>query len=334
MPASKPKSELSPARARVYRVVRRRWLRELLFEEWTLKLIALAITLGLWLGVTAQRAPAAKLMRGVALTFLLPENMVISNDPREQVEVTLSGEKNALEELIASNLVVTADVSGYREGERVARLTPENVTMNVPEGVRVVRVEPNAVPLRLEQRIERQIEVAARLEGAPVEGFVVRTVEITPGRVTVRGPASNVERLERVPTETISLDGRRESFIARSIAVDIEDEQIVALDGIVSVQVTIEEETAERRFTNVAAQIQASNAGEAQPAQPVVVVLRGARSVIEKLTAENLRVVWQTPDGASDGASDALVPRVILPPDAAGRVEPLAVEPARLMRRK
>src|SRR5688572_4090191 len=87
-----------------------RWLHSALFEDWGLKLLALAITLGLWYGVTAQRAPATVRLRGVQLTFVLPSDMEISNDPREEVEVTLRGSQRALNGLIGRNLVARADV--------------------------------------------------------------------------------------------------------------------------------------------------------------------------------------------------------------------------------
>ena len=243
MPPYDVRQAATPARRRAYKLARRRWLRELFFEEWTLKLIALVITLALWLGVTSQSAPTIVRLRGVPLSFLLPADLEISNDPREQVEITLSGERRKLDDLAARNLVVTADVSGYREGERVARLNPESITMDLPDGVELVRVEPGTIPLRLERRIERQVDTHVRIEGRPAEGFEVRGVEVFPKRVTVRGPASRVTRLEQAPTETVSLDDRRESFTLKQVAIDIEDEKIVALDSAVEVRIIIGERT-------------------------------------------------------------------------------------------
>lgn len=243
MPPYDVRQAATPARRRAYRLARRRWLRELFFEEWTLKLVALVITLALWLGVTSRSAPTIVRLRGVPLSFLLPADLEISNDPREQVEVTLSGERRKLDDLASRNLVVTSDVSGYREGERVARMNPDSISMDLPEGVNVVRVEPNTIPLRLERRIERFVEVGVRIEGRPAEGFEVRSVEAIPARVAVRGPASRVRRLERAQTETVSLDDRRESFTLTQVAIDIEDEKIVALDPAVEVRIVIGERT-------------------------------------------------------------------------------------------
>ncbi|MDQ1560635.1 MAG: hypothetical protein QOD32_3695, partial [Pyrinomonadaceae bacterium] len=57
----------------------RRWLHDLLFADWGLKLLALAITLGLWFAVTGQRVPTTARLRKVPLFFVLPPDMEISN---------------------------------------------------------------------------------------------------------------------------------------------------------------------------------------------------------------------------------------------------------------
>jgi hypothetical protein len=47
-----------------------RLLRKLFLEDWGLKLLALAITIALWLGVTGQNKPVTLRVTGVQLNFL------------------------------------------------------------------------------------------------------------------------------------------------------------------------------------------------------------------------------------------------------------------------
>jgi YbbR domain-containing protein len=300
------------------RVVRR-WLREVLFEDWGLKLLALAITLGLWLAVTGQRAPAS-IPLPAQLSFLRPDDMEISKESLKQVEVTLQGNKDDLDNLGGRTLVLTVDISKYNLGERVVRLTPQNVSMNLPEGVRIEKIEPNTIPLRLERRIERDIEVAPRLEGRLPEGFEVRGVQATPLRVKVRGPESHVNALERAPTETVSLEGQKESLTLPQTSIDISDPKIVVLEPVVAVRVEIGEVRIEKRLDGV--NVRAANAPEkARPAR-VAILLRGERSLIERLRAEDLEIILElTPDGS-------VQPRLHLPPGMSGHVELVSTIPA------
>src|SRR5438067_3886859 len=116
-------------------VVGRRWLRELLFEEWGMKLLALAITFGLWWAVTGQRAPASLPLRHVPLAIIPPSDMEISNDLREEVDVTLRGNQHALATLKADEVGISFDASGLQPGMHVVRLAPQNVRLQLPEGL-------------------------------------------------------------------------------------------------------------------------------------------------------------------------------------------------------
>jgi YbbR domain-containing protein len=257
----------------------------------------------------------------VQLTFVLPSDMEISNDPREEVEVTLRGSQRALNGLIGRNLVARADVRSYKPGERVVRLSPDRVAIELPEGVSVEKIEPGNVPLRLERRVEREVDVEPRLDGQLPEGYELRGVRVTPRKITVRGPESHVSALDKAHTETISLDGQTESFNVPQVAIDIFDQKVVPLDAVVTVRLEIGEKRVEKGFTGVPVRA-ASGGEEARPARASV-VLRGARSVVEKLRDEDIKILLeQTADGS-------LVPRLSLPIGMEVSVELISISPSK-----
>lgn len=290
----------------------RRWLRALLFEDWTLKVMAFLITLGLWYAVTTQRAPAQMRLRAVQLDFIFPEGVDVGNEPVDEVDITLEGSQGKLAELNARNLVARADVTDLRVGDRVLRLTDKNVSMDLPEGVRIVNINPRSLTLHLEPLVEHDVAVEARFEGEPAEGFRRGAVQVSPASVRVRGPQSHVAAVERVFTETISLAGQRETLVLPQVAIDIPDHKVTPLEAAVAVRVEIGEERAERRFTNVAVR---SATGAPVSPQTVSLTLRGPRTVVEALRPEDVRLVVEV---AEDGRP---APRLSLPPSAQGRVE-------------
>jgi hypothetical protein len=294
-------------------------LRALLFEDWTLKVMAALITLGLWYAVTTQRAPAQMRLRGVQLDFILPDGVEIGNDPTDEVDITLEGSHGKLAELNARNLMARADMTELRPGDRVARLTDKNVTMDLPEGVRIVEITPRSLTLHLEPVVEREVPVEARFDGSLPEGFKRGRIEVTPASVRVRGPESHVTAIERVFTETISLAGQRETLMLPQVAVDISDHKVTPLDPTVSVRVEIGEEQAERRFANVPVR---SVAGAPVSPASVALTLRGPRSVVEALGPEDVRLVVEQTEGG------APVPRLSLPPSAQGHVELVSTNPS------
>jgi YbbR domain-containing protein len=251
-------------------------------------------------------------LRAVQLDFILPEGVEIGNEPVDEVDVTLEGSQGKLAELNARNLVARADVTDLRTGDRVLRLTDRNVSMDLPEGVRIVNLNPRSLTLHLEPLVERDVPVEARFDGSPPEGFRRGAIQVSPPSVRVRGPQSHVAAVERAFTETISLAGQRETLTIPQVAVDIPDHKVSPLDAVVSVRVEIGEEQAERRFTNVP--VRAASGAPIAP-QTVTLTLRGPRTVVESLRPEDVRLVVEV---AEDGKP---APRLSLPPTVQGRVE-------------
>lgn len=293
------------------------WLREIFLEDLGLKLLALVVAVGLWLAVTSLRAPATTRRRGVPLEFVLPEQMEISNDVADEVAVTLEGSQGWLSEIDTRNLVARADITGLRPGERLVRLTAQNVTLDLPSGVRVVAIEPRSVNVKLEPVVEREVEVEARFEGGPPEGYARGQVQVTPPRVSVRGPESHVLAVQKAHTDAIPLEGLRETLVTRA-DVDTADRKVVPLDPVVTVRVEIAEERAEKRFNDVA--VVSASGGQPQPATAAV-TLRGPRSVVEALNPRDIRL---TLEQAGDGPPR---PRLTLPPNLEGRLELVATAP-------
>ncbi|HEY0004975.1 MAG TPA: CdaR family protein [Pyrinomonadaceae bacterium] len=311
-----PIREIDEGSSRIPRQMKR-WLREIFIEDWNLKLLALAITLGLWLGVTGQRAPTTRHFRGVQLSFIVPGGMEISNDPPREVEVTLTGSKHEIDRLNARDLLATIDVTDFKPGERVVQLT-NRIKLDLPQSVRVDDVEPGAVAMRLEPRIEREVEVEARLEGNLPEGYELRGVNLAPSKVRVRGPASHVNALQKALTETIRLEGLKESYNAPQAAIDIADPKVDLLIPSVSVTLEIGEKRVEKSFAGVL--VQTADGAQARPSTASV-TLFGPRSLMEQLRPENVRIEL---DAAPDGS---ITPRLVLPEGMQAQIELRSIRP-------
>jgi hypothetical protein len=289
-----------------------RWLREIFIEDLGLKILALVIAVALWYGVTGQRTPTTIRVPRVPLNFRLPNDTEISNDPRMEVEVTLTGNKRDLDALNVRDLMANVDVSDLKPGEHYVQLTPERVTMGLPDGVRFGDVQPNNVLLKLEPRVERELEVEVRRSGNVPEGYDLRGVTAVPDKVKVRGPASHVNALQSVQTENIPLDGRKESFTLPQVMIEMADKKVDLITTVVSVRVEIEEQRVEKSFKGVS--VTAADGSLLRP-NTASVKLYGPRSAIEGLHTQDIQLVFEI---ATDGSRSL---RLQLPENLQGRVE-------------
>jgi YbbR domain-containing protein len=288
-------------------------LRRIFIEDWSLKLLSLAIAIVLWLAVTGQNEPVTAHLN-VQLNFIRPQSFEISNDPPRTVDVMLTGSRNKLDDLTSLDLVATVDLSDQRAGERVLRLA-DKAQISLPQGVKVDGFQPSAIPVRLELIVERQVVIEPRLEGKPADGFEVYSVHPNKGSVMLRGPESRVLALQKVTTESIWVGGRKESFTAPNVAIDVPDPKVDLLEPIVSVDVEIGERRVEKTFSGVAAT--SSDGGRVQPAS-VSATLLGPASMVESLKPEELKVVF-------DGTNT----RLELPPALNGKISLKSLQPGK-----
>lgn len=217
-----------------------RWLRRLFVDDWGVKLLALGITLALWMAVADFNKPRT-IRVAVQLNFVRPPNLDISNEPPRTIDVELTGSRERLDNMRLSDLVATVDISDNPAGERILRLNNERVHMDLPDGVKIESFKPTTIPIRLEPNLERQLPVDIKLEGQPAAGFELISSTAQPNVISVSGPASLIEKLQQAPTETISIEGKKDNFTALGVTIAIPDSRIEVENPVVDVAIEIGE---------------------------------------------------------------------------------------------
>lgn len=285
----------------------RRMLRRAFLEDWLIKAIALFITIALWLGVTGLRAPTTARFRSVPLNLRVANDFEITNSPVQEVDLVVTGDKRKIDLLNPRDLVVSLDLTDVQTGERTVQITPENVSVELPTGVRLEEVQPNKIAVNLEAVEEREIAVRVETEGSIAENYEIYNKTVAPTKVRVRGPASFIKSLNFISTEKINLENRQEDFIVRQVALNVSNPKVTLLDTVVDVAFRIAEKRIERLFV-VPFQVGNEN-------KTATVVLFGGRSILESLKAENLLV------GTIANEAGELTPNLILPSEIQDQVE-------------
>jgi YbbR domain-containing protein len=277
-----------------------RFLRSAFLEDWALKLTALAITLALWLGVTGLSTPTTERITGVPLTLRFSNNSEVTNSPIKEVDIFITGDKRRIENINKRELAISVDLTDVAPGDRVVSLTPENISIDLPPGVKIDEIQPNKMVVKLEEIEERQIEIKPETSGDLPEGYEIYCLTATPAAVNVRGPASFVKALSFISTEKIDVTGRASSFVARQISLNPSNQKVTPLEAVVDVAVTIGEQRVERTiktqvmdFTN----------------RTATVTLYGPKTIIQNLDPKAVYLeITKTADGTEQ-------PKLTLPDD-------------------
>ena len=229
-------SEKKPRRLLFKHVVRKIFL-----EDWVMKLIALAITFALWFGVTGLSTPTTRRLSGIPLTLLISNNSEITNAPLREIDLVVSGDKRKVDQINISDVIVSVDLSDIPVGDRVVQLTPQDVSVSLPTGVKLDEIQPSRIAVKLEAVEEKEIPVQIETVGAVSQGFEIYSSTAIPANVKVRAPASFVKSLRFIPTEKIDIANRTADFAARQIPVSVSNPKATILDPLVDVMFSIRE---------------------------------------------------------------------------------------------
>ncbi|HUG36937.1 MAG TPA: CdaR family protein [Candidatus Limnocylindrales bacterium] len=177
-----------------------------LARNWGLKVAALVLAAALWLFVMTSEKVDMIVTAPVELDAV-PTGLELLGERPDSVDVQLHGLRTTLARLPRDQIRARVSLAGSRPGEATVRITPEQVM--VPPGVTVLRVNPSRFRVVLEPGRSAKATVVARLRGTLAEGYRVTRVRIIPPEVIIEGPASRVDRIQRVETEPVDVSGAK-----------------------------------------------------------------------------------------------------------------------------
>ena len=275
-------------------------------EDWMIKVLALAITLGLWFGVTGLSTPTTRRLSGIPLTLLISNDSEITNSPLREVDLVVSGDKRKVDQINAGDLAVSVDLSDTIPGDRVVQLTPQGVSVSLPTGVKLDELQPSRIAVKLEAVEEKEIPVQVVTEGAAAPGSAVYSQNAVPATVKVRGPASFIRSLKFVPTDKIDISHRNSDFTVKQIPVNVSNPKATVLETVVDVTFSIREGVV-RSF-----RVSAKNGGTSRIVSFDVV---GPRALLIKARPDDFHVEIVKDDDGND------VPNILPSDSLQGSVE-------------
>jgi YbbR domain-containing protein len=184
------------------------------------KLLALAIALALWFSLSGERRERiSERTYHVPLSIVnIPARSLVASPLPPSVDVRLRAPFTAFRQLEPDRLEAVLDLKDAGPGDRVYRLTADDV--NVPPEVEVISISPQEIPFRLDTLEEKTLPVVPAIVGEPAAGLRVAGVRAEPSTVRLSGPATALARMTEVATVPVSVAGRTATFtIPAAIAV-------------------------------------------------------------------------------------------------------------------
>jgi YbbR domain-containing protein len=180
-----------------------------IFENWLLKLISLAFAIVLWFFVMGESRMEVNHI--VPLEYVnLPEGLMIASEVPTSAALRINGPRALQVNLDAGDIGLRVDLKDLSAGVTSFKRLDE--TLDIPGGLKITRISPSYVDVKLERVREREVPVRVVLTGDPAPGFLVKSTKADPDRVVVIGAESEIKVVSEVVTEGIDITNVRENF--------------------------------------------------------------------------------------------------------------------------
>lgn len=252
-----------------------------------LKAFALVLACGLWMFVNFGERDTEEALKVPVQFRNIPAKLMITSPRVDFIDVRVVGPRTLLGRIDPTRLAIPLDFDGARSGP--AFFTVNVDRLDLPRGVRVVRVTPAQVTVTLERVRRKTVPVQLRIEGAPSEDFRVVSSSLTPKTIEISGPESQIVPIESVSTDPVVLDDTVQAPLREEVPLEPLGEYVTPRPGSVRAEIEIEEVLVEREFTEVPVGVDGSEAADHMlDPDHVRVVVRGPRRVVDLIEPDGL----------------------------------------------
>lgn len=194
-----------------------------------LKILALIIAMIVWMAVINISDPVTTTKFYDVPVTLKNESFLINQDKTYEilddsnfVKVTVKAPRSVLSELDKNDFYIVADFSNIKGDNTV----PITIAIG-NDKIEDMSLDHDDLLLEVEDLVHKSFDVEWLAEGSPMKGYVLGDVESQPNSITVSGPASYVEKINKA-TVTLDITDKFESIQANChvVLLDAEGEKL------------------------------------------------------------------------------------------------------------
>lgn len=177
---------------------------------------------------------------------VVPEGLQLGGTEISQSQVTVSGPKSVVEQVVAVEARVRIQASGI-DVDQLVDLVPVD---GRDEVLTPVEMSPSSVRVRIPVGSPvgtKTVPVTVVVTGLPADGFEIGSTTITPALATIRGEADTLAGLRSVPARPVDITGAT-AGVTKSVGLDLPDGIEAIGDQAYEVKVDLRASASSRSF--------------------------------------------------------------------------------------
>ncbi len=171
---------------------------------------ALLLAVFVWIAATTTENPveSRSFPQRIPIEIVTDDGMIVTNDPVSSIQAVLRARAGVWETLQASDILVTADLTGRTPGVFTVDLEIEFRSVS---RIVVEDFQPRQITVALDQAAERLVPIEADIRSNPPTGFEIAGFTFEEEEARITGPATQVDQVVNAAVRLI-LEGERNTF--------------------------------------------------------------------------------------------------------------------------
>jgi len=197
-----------------------------LLENWGVKGVSLFLAVLLWVFVHLEER-GQFIVRLPVQIINIPSHLMVVDPEISEITVVMEGPKTLF--TFAQNFLpryYRVDLKDREEGKVKVIVNP--LEISVPRGMEITQIFPREFFLELKEVMKKKVPVQVIFQGAPLEGYILKDVDVQPPMVEVEAPVEELKDRRVLRTEKVSLKGKTETFVT-IVPLDLSDIHIKSI---------------------------------------------------------------------------------------------------------
>ena len=175
-------------------------------SNWQYLLLAFVLAVFSWHLVSGREKVDTWIQMPVEMVNT-PQGYVVRQGMVNRIEVRVRGPRPMVRGIDMKNAFYPLNLQNLKSGLNVLDFEPRNIPMS--RAIEVVEIAPPRVELLVDRLITKVVPVLEDIQFQLHEDFELKSMVLTPDKVTLRGPQAIVEPMEVISLQTVKVEGDR-----------------------------------------------------------------------------------------------------------------------------
>jgi YbbR domain-containing protein len=186
-------------------------LRSKLFENFRIKLICFLLAVAMFFSISIFQRNTKTFSADLRIVGL-KDYFVIANELPDIVKIIAKDKKDVFDKLTDVDFNVRLDLSDAKATGKYKIRLAWDIPKTMNSFFSNIRIEPDELEVDIDRLSEKNVDITINTIGEPMIGYIVKKMVVNPPSIRIEGPENIIRGIGSVKTETINIEGIKDSF--------------------------------------------------------------------------------------------------------------------------